>query len=546
VLVRRGRRRSSRTRAREPAAAPEHDAPKASPRRMPADLVAPATQRSEVDEAYFQPIGRAPANRPGRPSTDHRAPYRVDADRLIARLGAGRPPPAEIERELRARFGVEAAEAVVHDDADADYVAKALGANALAVGGHVAFRAGRYRPGTPAGRELIAHEVGHVAESSARDGGTAGAVQLDVSVDDVTEEMVGQAFTLREAHGSPPDQIPKGAMVTVVDWNGTDRLATIESKRDDGSSVETDVPKLDLEPVVLPVGKVPLYHVGLAGQQKTTSEAASEVEQQRQRIAAWQAAKEKYQKKPEYWAERLAALDKELTRREGILDRKEETLSRMLVRETMYNLFDPQILTWVDHYNQLFKPAKDLDPAIVKSILFQESRLGTSGKHLVLPPYDWSSSTAHPIKSRQNIGQTIDSWPEQQLIMIKEMAPAIYAAHDLADLEQAHRETPMSNVEFAAWEGGKFRRAIKAFLTKRTAAGENLMGTPGRDLYVDYGFWIRTAVRWLFHKYLSLPAKSRSWAAAVRAYNGAGHRARNYRRAVMRRVGKKSFTVGNK
>jgi len=210
----------------------------------------------------------------------------------------------------------------------------------------------------------------------------------------------------------------------------------------------------------------------------------------------------------------------------------------------MYNRFDAAIARWVSHYNRALSPATPLDPNIVKSMLFQESRLGTSGVHLELPPYSWADGRRHPIRSRFNLGQSIDSYGPHQLLMIREMAPSIYSAHSLADLDRELRRRSMTNADMMAWNGGVLAIALQEFFENRNAAGENLMGTSGRDLHEDYEFWIRAAVRWLFEKYRSLTTPS--WEEAVRAYNGSGPRARAYRDAVVGRAGSASpLDVGN-
>jgi hypothetical protein len=70
---------------------------------------------------------------------------------------------------------------------------------------------------------------------------------------------------------------------------------------------------------------------------------------------------------------------------------------------------------------------------------------------------------------------------------------------------------------------------------------------------VDYAFWIRTGVRWLFFKYKLIGESS--WSEAARAYNGGGPRAgakarqqaENYRKSVMSRTGGTTpLDVGNK
>ena len=47
-----------------------------------------------------------------------------------------------------------------------------LGARAVTVGEHVAFAPGEYRPGTPVGDALLAHELAHVGQQA--DAGAAG------------------------------------------------------------------------------------------------------------------------------------------------------------------------------------------------------------------------------------------------------------------------------------------------------------------------------------------------------------------------------------
>ncbi|HJQ75170.1 MAG TPA: DUF4157 domain-containing protein, partial [Gaiellaceae bacterium] len=66
-------------------------------------------------------------------------------------------------------FGHDFSRVRVHTDARAAESARAVSANAYALGEHVAFAAGRYAPGTPAGDRLIAHELAHVRQQS---GGT--------------------------------------------------------------------------------------------------------------------------------------------------------------------------------------------------------------------------------------------------------------------------------------------------------------------------------------------------------------------------------------
>jgi uncharacterized protein DUF4157/OmpA family protein len=64
----------------------------------------------------------------------------------------------------------------IHTGPAADEAARSLSATAYTIGDDIAFAAGRYQPGTPAGRALLAHELAHVVQQ--RRQGTL-AVQRD-------------------------------------------------------------------------------------------------------------------------------------------------------------------------------------------------------------------------------------------------------------------------------------------------------------------------------------------------------------------------------
>lgn len=64
---------------------------------------------------------------------------------------------------LRA-FGDPVAGARLHTDGRANALSRAVAARAFTVGRDVFFAAGEYRPHTPAGRRLLAHELAHVVQ----------------------------------------------------------------------------------------------------------------------------------------------------------------------------------------------------------------------------------------------------------------------------------------------------------------------------------------------------------------------------------------------
>jgi len=95
---------------------------------------------------------------------------------------SGRPLDAGID-DLTVGLGASARQLRIHDDDAAARAARNLGARAFAFGRHLAFAQGRYRPGTTAGNQLIAHEIAHV-EQQAIEGRSALDLSPDVPVTD--------------------------------------------------------------------------------------------------------------------------------------------------------------------------------------------------------------------------------------------------------------------------------------------------------------------------------------------------------------------------
>jgi outer membrane protein OmpA-like peptidoglycan-associated protein len=100
-----------------------------------------------------------------------------DADR-VARFGGrtvaariprgrgGRPLEDTVRAWAEPRVGLDLEAVRIHDDAEAHAAAGERHARALATGGDVLFAQGAYRPGTPDGRELLLHELAHLAQQT--------------------------------------------------------------------------------------------------------------------------------------------------------------------------------------------------------------------------------------------------------------------------------------------------------------------------------------------------------------------------------------------
>lgn len=112
------------------------------------------------------------AREPGRSSTAR--------DGVVATPGKAtgvEALPADLRTQLEAATGMPLGHVRVHDTEQGHATAALHDARAVAIGADLHFARGEYDPGSPSGRELIAHEVAHVAQAelSARGDATTDA-----------------------------------------------------------------------------------------------------------------------------------------------------------------------------------------------------------------------------------------------------------------------------------------------------------------------------------------------------------------------------------
>jgi hypothetical protein len=110
-------------------------------------------------------------------------------------LAGGRPLADREQAFFGSRFGVDFSRVRVHADAGAAESARAIGAAAYTFGSHIMFGAGRYAPGTAAGRRLLAHELAHVIQQSGQLGsGGAPAPRVQRFTTDEHVEIANLAY----------------------------------------------------------------------------------------------------------------------------------------------------------------------------------------------------------------------------------------------------------------------------------------------------------------------------------------------------------------
>lgn len=108
---------------------------------------------------------------------------------------SGMPLSSPLRREMERWFGHDLSRVRVHADAEANRSARDIGARSYTSGTHIVFSAGSYRPGTAAGRHLLAHELTHVLQQR----GGASDIQRQA---DGEGEAAGETSTLDSVLGA--------------------------------------------------------------------------------------------------------------------------------------------------------------------------------------------------------------------------------------------------------------------------------------------------------------------------------------------------------
>ncbi len=84
--------------------------------------------------------------------------------RIESRRGGGSALPATVRRRLESGFGGSLADVRIHTDGEAARLSRAVSARAFTTGKDIFFGAGEFRPDTPEGEHVLAHEVAHTRQ----------------------------------------------------------------------------------------------------------------------------------------------------------------------------------------------------------------------------------------------------------------------------------------------------------------------------------------------------------------------------------------------
>jgi hypothetical protein len=116
-------------------------------------------------------------------------------------------------------FGHDFSQVRVHSGSNAAESARSLSARAFTAGRNIVFAEGRYRPGTPDGKRLLAHELAHVVQQSRggpvpTSGHQAGRLESDA---DRAADMAASGAPAADVAGTAPGGVQMNAEVYV--WN---------------------------------------------------------------------------------------------------------------------------------------------------------------------------------------------------------------------------------------------------------------------------------------------------------------------------------------
>jgi hypothetical protein len=129
---------------------------------------------SEADRFAEQALGQGPLSarphsciqRVSTPYGDERQPRLLPPSVAATIRRSGAALDHGIRTDMEQRLGQDFSRVRIFTDAPAHQSARDVNAKAYTVGNAVVFGAGQFRPDTPPGRQLLAHELAHVAQQS--------------------------------------------------------------------------------------------------------------------------------------------------------------------------------------------------------------------------------------------------------------------------------------------------------------------------------------------------------------------------------------------
>jgi hypothetical protein len=122
----------------------------------------------------------------------------IDAER-----GGGSPLPEPVRAEMEHHLDADLAAVRVHTGPTADVLNRSVQAEAFTTGADIFFSGSSYDPGSSRGRELLAHELTHVVQQAAGEGGGKSEVSHPDHPAEVQARDIGRTIAANPAQVGP-------------------------------------------------------------------------------------------------------------------------------------------------------------------------------------------------------------------------------------------------------------------------------------------------------------------------------------------------------
>jgi hypothetical protein len=224
------------------------------------------------------------------------------AEVLRRRSGHGEPLPEPTRTRMSEQFGTDLTPVRIHNDAESHSVAEAVQSVAFTHGSDIYFSRGSYRPDSPAGQHVLAHELAHVTTAEPAHSGRTmigraddpAEAAADATADRVTAQLrrsyrpspgsAAQPGHGRDAtrHGGETPAIQRraahrdGSVLRRMSVQGTDWAAATGAKHSSAGAVGVMVVQDGGPPVVVKAGENFLDEAAVAAKVLTAASAGAE------------------------------------------------------------------------------------------------------------------------------------------------------------------------------------------------------------------------------------------------------------------------------
>jgi Domain of unknown function (DUF4157) len=178
---------------------------------MPSHQVRQNRRVEHESRPLFTPIVAAPSSEVLQREATSDSGQNIAAS--LEAAGTGQSLDGSTRSFLEPKFGHDFANVKIHADGHADQMSKAVNARAFTTGQDVFFKQGEYKPNSPEGMHLLAHELTHTIQQS-RGAVSGTSIGDGLAVSDPTDAFEQEA-------SSAADSVTRGGSVSVTGSSGT-------------------------------------------------------------------------------------------------------------------------------------------------------------------------------------------------------------------------------------------------------------------------------------------------------------------------------------